>query len=443
MVSHGCKHCGQGQLYLWVVWLLVGCTTITPTHTPAPTLTVMRGTPNPTFTSAALPTPFPSPTPEAPLSNLSTATLVIAAPTPTTVANTIILPTTIPVQIKQIASPGYTLAFSPDDRLLAIGGQNEVQVWETATWQLQWQAPFQDFVRKVIFSPNGERLAAASFDGTAKLWVASTGKLITEFTHDYWVYGLDFSGDSQWVASGALVAHDLMIAAHASTGEIIGRYDNALPVADLALAPKGPWLAAMTAGSWGPMELVVWDIFTHERRSLRRFDGLNNHSNVIFSPDTQWLAAWMGAGEPIRIWETKLWLERFHLEIPMGFISQLRFSPDGQRLAALLDGVNEGDWQVVIWETSGWTRLAVLQLPDVAWQIAFSPNGRTLATALGQGGPQPAVYAGLLWDVDQGQARTLMPHAQQVQAVAFSHQGQWVATGSVDGTVAIWQVQSP
>jgi WD40 repeat protein len=31
-----------------------------------------------------------------------------------------------------------------------------------------------------------------------------------------------------------------------------------------------------------------------------------------------------------------------------------------------------------------------------------------------------------------------MPHDSQVLAVAFSHDGRWIATGSPDGTTRIW-----
>ncbi len=266
------------------------------------------------------------------------------------------------------------------------------------------------------------------------MWDAASGEQVAQLDYGYWVYGLDFSGDGQSWATGSLDGK--VILADASSGAIVKEFKHDLMVYDLALSPDGPWLAVMTTGSYGPGAVVVWDVFTQERRVLAEFQGVA-YSNVAFSPDTRWLAAALGNG-PVAIWQTQIWPEVTRLERPPGIVNKLIFSPDGTRLAGIVAN-GEMDYRIVVWEVPTWRPVSEMMADDVVWDIAFSPDGRWLAAGLGQGIEHPPANEGQLWDVATGALVARLPHQRQVLSVAFSHDGTRLATGGGDA-VKIWRL---
>src|SRR5947209_13228766 len=111
-----------------------------------------------------------------------------------------------------------------------------------------------------------------------------------------------------------------------------------------------------------------------------------------------------------------------------GPVLALAFSPDGKALASA-----SGDGTLRLWEsaTGKETRRFLGHKGEVRC-VAFAPDGKTLLSG-GADGPAR------LWDVKTGKERAKLLGAEEwVNAVAFAPKGGLLAAGTDEGSVYLW-----
>ncbi len=64
----------------------------------------------------------------------------------------------------------YSVAFSPDGKMLASGRGGSVWLWDTETWEQKQILTVKSLVSSVVFSPDGATLVSVNVDGTVLLW---------------------------------------------------------------------------------------------------------------------------------------------------------------------------------------------------------------------------------------------------------------------------------
>ena len=302
------------------------------------------------------------------------------------------------------------VAFSPDGRTLAVSNMhNDVELWDTATYSrtavlsgkvagyLAEENGLQ--LSGLAFSPDGRILAAASTDHSdVILWdVARRTKLATLFIEE----------------SGS---------------------DPDPGITSISFSPDGRLLAVGTGRKYHN-EVILWDVAS--RKIIGRLSGhANGVSSVAFSPDGQTLAS--GGFDSVILWNVKRLAKVGTLKAT--FVNGLSFSPDGHVLAV------GSEFGLTLWNVADSRLLGSLSPATGITSVAFSPDGSELVS----GGHSGKAGFGLhgtgaanvtLWDVARRrQIFSFAGHSGPVNSVAFSPNGQLIASGADDGNAILWQV---
>ncbi|MCU1264953.1 MAG: hypothetical protein JWM21_1271 [Acidobacteria bacterium] len=153
-------------------------------------------------------------------------------------------------------------------------------------------------------------------------------------------------------------------------------------------------------------------------------------SSLAFSDDAHTLGGVLEDGR-IEIWDVAS--ARIERTLAAGAeITALRFSSNGQMLATAAE-----DHSITLWNLQTGQPQAKLQKHNAAVNaLSFSPDGQLLAS----GSDDRTV---VIWDASSGKSkRTLKGHDQTVTSVVFSPDGRTLATGSGNASVVLWEVRT-
>ncbi|GAA2856997.1 hypothetical protein Acy02nite_66230 [Actinoplanes cyaneus] len=339
------------------------------------------------------------------------------------------------------------MAVSPDGRLVAVTGADAptAMLRRATTW-----LPHVGRVFSSAFSPDGKRLATVADDGLLRIWDTTSRDLVT---------AIRTSGSPSLVAyaaGGTLVdvtADRKLEVRQAATGELRETVPLAAAQKDLAVSPDGSLVAVATglrvdeifpAGSnleearKKASTILVYDVVRREVRA--QFWPRNDAYAVAFAADGATLMATVTANasaggsyaslSELRRWRVSDFSEQPGSELGNNQSLDLAVSPADGSIAVTGDSgyveIRRPDGANVLWRTD-----SQVQQIDA---IAFSPDGRTLATTEFNG----RVH---LWDTAGHRlAATLTGHRDRSGSLSFSPDGKLLASSGFDWTFGVWRL---
>lgn len=248
----------------------------------------------------------------------------------------------------------------------------------------------------LVMSPDRRWLAAGSRAGRLYLWDLTTDPVATVVTtqpiHTAAISTMAFSNDGQWLASGGtdatiqlfnLTAPDPIVTMTMLTGH------NA-PITTMAFMPTNSrWLA--TGGLDKTVQIFDLKSLTDRTpfTTLPEDDGI---SKVLFSPDGHWLAT-VTLSDTLRLWN----------------VAVVNPALESQELSRDKDGL-------------------IAFSPQGNWLVAAS-NKSSLVQLYAMTNPNPQFLGG-----------QLSTQGANVYALGFDATERWLAVGSADGNVRLWEL---
>lgn len=292
-------------------------------------------------------------------------------------------------------------------------------------------------IRCLAFSPEGRLLATSGYDDVIRLWDVETGRMLRVIPAPDG-YAIAFSSDGRHLTTGKQV-FDVY------TDEVVATSAKDRMVTRLALSPDGRTLAFLDEGdeqySAEPRVLCLWDM--KEGREISR-SVKRDVVSLAFSPDGRILATG-GMDGGVRLWNPRKGELLTTLPAALRPVATPVFSPDGKLL--LVTGDEPALWDLETEEifarlgTRMITRaVAISEETQVKPVAAFQPGGQFLVLSPTSDGWEPD--GGVeVWDVSSGSPTgTLGQHP--VWSVAFTPDGSTLALGLGDGTVQLWDFRT-
>jgi WD40 repeat protein len=325
----------------------------------------------------------------------------------------------------------WPVAFSPDGKTLVTAGKDKtIRFWDLGTGkETRRLSGHQDGIPMVVFAPDGKTLASVSHDGTVRLWDLATQK--ERFPHEGHMGGLLAAACSP---DGKLIAtagkdNTVRLWDAGTAKELRQITSHADWVTAVAFRPDGKMLASGDRGG----NIHLTELATGKLFGQIGVGSAGGIRSLSFAPDSKTLA--LSNDKEVALWDVTALLNTNprRPEVPAGNITAVHFFPNGKLLAAAC-----GNNEVLVWDLATEEIRVRFQVsgPGAALRLAFSSDGRMLATATGQG-------TGVgLWEVVTGKQRRLLEHAGGAGCVAFSADGRLLVSAGSDGSLRLWDVQT-
>ncbi len=326
-----------------------------------------------------------------------------------------------PITLRKHTGWINALAFSQDGQMLASGSTDKtIQLWDTTTGEyIRTFTGHNKSISALTFSPDGTTLASGSADGTIRFWNVETGHVLP--TH--------LTGHTEWMKAIAFIEDNNTLVS-ASVNGIISLWNlKTMLKSDIQTKRNQDFLSGLAFSSDGT-----------------KLISLSADGDIFFNKS---VATYFGNTRPdglLRLTDVQTRRELASL-VTGGMLDATAFSPDGKTVAFGSFG------KVSVWNTETGAVInnplsdkvqldkngALIFPPGVILDdilplrmiraLVFSPDGKKLVSGSDQGHVE-------MWSVETGTVITTLSDQTQresIAALSFSSNGLLLAIGSNKG----------
>ena len=340
----------------------------------------------------------------------------------------------------------YCLAFSPDGKTLAGGGQNYPQrgddgnfrsagtlnVWDAVKGKRKHRFSGENMfnIRSVAFSPDGSLLAGGDEFGQIHLVDPNTGKYIKRLEgHNGEVVAISFSADMRTFASGSKDGSiRIWDVASGENKQTLDGFFNELTSFDISTDGK----TILMAGK--DRNVCLWDITAGKREKTftKEWENWKNPvRNIAFIPGGNRILIMDNAKF---LWDRNTGKPAAHFLRPNRSVISMGISPDGKKIVT-----GSSDGTVLLFDVERRNYKGQVSLAAHAGRVtsvAYSSDGKTIVT-----GSEDTTIK--LWDANTTtEKKVFTGHKRGIKDVALSADGQTIAAVDGTATIYLWDVET-
>ena len=332
--------------------------------------------------------------------------------------NTVCLP---PGAVARFERGGISdVAVSPEENLIAIASRLGVWLYDAHTKDFVSLVAVEGtgLLSKVVFSPDGTRIAAGDWDGKTTLWDINTGTALATYTHKDYINSITFSPNGKFIAISSRDTTATLW--DVETGTACFTITHQGSVTSTTFSPDGRFIAT---GS-GDATATLWDIDTEEIR-------------WTFTHERQEKSVTFDSGH----------VQTFN----RGGIGYIAFSPDGKYFATAGQRM---DYSAALWDVETGKQLwcvthekpidAVAFSPDSTFMAIYYPDDTVSVLRVADGIPGPETIHQEKW-IDRNKVNPRVNHHKDISGrwVQFSSDGKYLAGLKKAGnSLTLWDVNT-
>ncbi|KAG8751282.1 hypothetical protein FRC11_009534, partial [Ceratobasidium sp. 423] len=330
-----------------------------------------------------------------------------------------------------------SMAISPDGDRIAVGSENgSIHVYDIHTGAII-SGPFKghtSYVNSVAFSPDGTHIVSCSADETVIIRDSHSGNIVAGPLrgHKSQVWSVAFSPDGSRVVSGS--ADKSVIVWDIHSGHIIigPLEEHTGQIYSVAFSPDSQLIASGSKDR----TIILWDAYTGTAKA-KPFRGHNRIvTGVVFSLDGRHLAS-CSYDKTIRVWDIQTGtIVGQPFQGHKGSIWSIAFSADG---SYIISGGGADDQTIVVWEThTGSVVLGPLHgHTDTIRSVGFLPDGSRVVSC----SRDKTIR---IWDIRSKDRHTSQPNAHEVLVgpIGFSPDCTHFISNTSNGALRLWDIHT-